>query len=67
MLSPGHHKGRVKVTDEGHVRLEFEWPEPVAGRGFDEFRLVARNELHVRSRMEVGERVAAYTTVYRKR
>lgn len=57
----------MRVTPDGHVRLEFKWPDPVAGTGFDEFRLIGPNELHVYSRMEVKDQIAAYTTVYRKR
>ena len=63
----GHHTGRARVTAAGLVRLEFEWPDPVGGRGHDEFRLVAENELHVDSRIQVEETVVAYTTVYRRR
>ena len=55
------------MTQEGHVRLEFKWPDPVAGFGFDEFRLISPNELHVYSHMEVADQTAEYTTVYKKR
>lgn len=62
----GQHTGRVTTSQDGHIRLELQWPNPIAGKGYDEFRLVFPGTLHVHSHMEVGGKVATYTTVYRK-
>ena len=66
-FTAGMHTGWINVVKNGRVRLSLIWDDPHGGRGYDEFRLVAENELQVVSQIEVGDKTAGYTIVYRRK
>eukprot|EP00879_Flechtneria_rotunda_P017482 GHRR01018330.1.p1 GENE.GHRR01018330.1~~GHRR01018330.1.p1 ORF type:complete len:164 (+),score=27.51 GHRR01018330.1:115-606(+) len=66
-LRRGKARGTVRVTSDGVLRLEYEWDEPHAGQGIDEFKLDSEGKLHVTCTLFVGGQTVCYTQVYRRR
>mmetsp|Transcript_31004 Transcript_31004/g.68772 ORF Transcript_31004/g.68772 Transcript_31004/m.68772 type:complete len:354 (+) Transcript_31004:90-1151(+) len=65
-LRKGKQRAYVKLEAHGGLTIFYKWDEPLAGQACDEVQLVGRDELHITTHLEVGDKSCAYTVVYHR-
>jgi hypothetical protein len=59
--------GSARGTRKGTILLQYEWGEPYAGCGTDEFELGEDGRLRVHTILHVGGQSVRYTQVYNRK
>ncbi|GIL61665.1 hypothetical protein Vafri_16085 [Volvox africanus] len=65
-LRRGGAMGHVEPQGR-NIQVHLRWNDPYGGQGWDHFRLVSEDELHIDSVIEVAGQTARYLTVYNRK
>lgn len=58
---------RLSLRPEGGVRVDSQWPDPLAGQQTEVLYLASPDVLHIDTELTVGDRSVRYRSVYRRK